>query len=151
MTVGQLLQQTTDSALQNRASTAFDAFAAAWRGVVSLLRQRHAEACPRYDELCDCHPVKIDAMPLEPSLDDPVTRGMIDPEVCDDPAGNLFRLFLHMLAKAQNDFLAMVVPMVPRCDALIALSLGGNAVWLDSTPQTALLQLQRQQLRTTTL
>ena len=37
-----------------------------------------------------------------------------------------------------------VVPMVPGCAALVALSLGGNAVWLDTAPQAALLQLQRQ-------
>jgi len=38
------------------------------------------------------------------------------------------------------------VQMVPDCDALIALSLGGNAVWLDSAPQTPLLRLQRQHM-----
>jgi hypothetical protein len=74
----------------------------------------------------------------------PLILTCIDAEICAEPAGNLFRIFLRMLARAQNDFLAAVVPMVPRCAALVALSLGGNAVWLDTAPQTALLQLQRQ-------
>ena len=81
---------------------------------------------------------------IDMDLNAPLTLACIDPEICADPAGNLFRLFLRMLAKAQNDFLAEVVPMVPGCTALVALSLGGNAVWLDTAPQTALLQLQRQ-------
>mmetsp|Transcript_16890 Transcript_16890/g.40367 ORF Transcript_16890/g.40367 Transcript_16890/m.40367 type:complete len:414 (-) Transcript_16890:173-1414(-) len=83
-------------------------------------------------------------MPLPLLSDDHITRGCIDPEICADPAGNLFRLFLHMLAKAQNDFLSMVINMVPHCEALVALSLGGNAVWLDSAPQTKLLEMQSQ-------
>lgn len=148
MTVSQLLEQTSDSALRQRTSEAFAAFSAAWAAVVGMLKDPeksgHTEAVPRYAELCDCHPVKAQNMPTDLDLNDNLIRGLIDPEICADPVGNLFRLFLHMLAKAQNDFLALVVSMVPTCPALIALSLGGNAVWLDSAPQTALLQLQRQ-------
>lgn len=143
MTVGQLLEQMGDDALRTRATTAFEKFAQAWNAVTMLLRRDHTEASRRYAELCDCHPVK----PAEMAVMDtnaPLILACIDEQICAEPAGNLFRLFLRMLARAQNDFLAAVVPMVPRCAALVALSLGGNAVWLDTAPQTALLQLQRQ-------
>jgi len=142
MTIENLIEKTSPEKKAS-ISNAFAMFSAAWDGVIHLLRSKNPKVSNRYAELCDCHPVKPDDI-HEMTLDSPATIGCIDPEVCSDPAGNLFRIFLHLLSKAQNDLLGMIVPMVPLCDSLQALSLGGNAVWLDTSPQVSLLKFQRQ-------
>jgi len=152
MSVRKLLEQTQDSSLRESAEASFELFAASWNALIALLR----EGNPRATQLCaqtagrlSCQLQKKLERPqdlIDMTLDAPLTLGIIDPEICADPGANLFRLFLQVLAKAQSDFLGMVVPMVPTCTALAALSLGGNAIWLDTAPHTPMLELQVQHM-----
>ena len=153
MTTAQLLDQIMDDAARRRAVIAFEQFASAWNGVRDLLVQRNLRAAHLCEELAACNMHDLLEKPqdiISMSINAPLTLGILDPKVCvTTKAGpgrcaNLLRLFLSVLAKAQNDFLGMVVAMVPTCTALLALNLGGNAVWLDTAPQTELLQLQRE-------
>jgi len=140
MSVGDLFEQVTTekrSLLQH----AFTQFSDAWNGIVKMLREKNAEISKRYFELCDCHPVSPeDIQEMTPCAQ--LTISFIDPDICSDPAGNLFRLFLHMLSKAQNDFLQMPFNVVSMSGTQQVLNFGEDEILLSSSPFIPVLKFQ---------
>ena len=142
MTVNHIISECTCPDQQQILRSAFEQFTNAWNSVVHILQDNQCDVLNRYNELCDCHPIKPSEM-RQMTVDAPITVGCIDPEICSDPSGNLFRLFTLMMSKAHNDFLSMVISLVPGCFSMQALSLGGDKVWLDSSPQIPLLKFDK--------
>jgi hypothetical protein len=117
----------------------FDEFAASWNALVRAI-QAGGVAEERYRQEGDCHPVEpkhLEPIGHETSVSMCcITRGSDESNL-----KNLLHLFLQMLGRAQNDFLAETVPIVQGAASLQALHLGGGMVNLGV--RTPLSQLQR--------
>ena len=137
--VGWLLQQaeSSDPALHQRAEVAFNAFEGAWNAIVLALKSSSTGAERRYRSEADCHPIEPKDMPLM-SMAAKVSLCCVDDKLDSD--GNLLRLFLIMLAQAQNEFLARVVPLVGKTMSLQSMRLSGDVVDMGSPVALARLQ-----------
>jgi len=123
---------------QLNAAEIFDDFTLAWNATVHALRKGeplHAnnpsqdakvEGRSFYDRYREtaCHPVAPKAMPLMSA--DTVTSLCCLEE--GQVQGNLFHVFVQLLAQIQNDFLDRVAALVGRTQALRFKALGGDMI-----------------------
>jgi len=132
-TIGELLSQ---AGTKGELSRIFDSFAEAWNELVDSIRQGGL-ASAHYRMEADCHPVEPRDLPH-------MDRACKVSMCCIDSKGegnlkNLLQLFLQMLGRAQNDFLAATTQLAQSNASLQALNVGGGMI--DLGKKTPLLQL----------